>query len=82
MSMDQRLMVKQYVAEVAGRFCKFRVFETGDPRFYLFDPIDPYGCSTCNQFPVRKTDLKPSIRRLLRHGVGTCRRPVLYREVV
>jgi hypothetical protein len=70
MSFPQRLQVKQYVAEVRGRHARFRVFETGDSRFYLFDMLDPSGCSTCIQVPVRKADLQPDVRRALRHGVG------------
>ena len=64
-------MVKQYVAVVRSRSgLRFRVFETGDPQFYLFDPLDRYDCSCCNAFPVRKSDLRPEIRRALRHGWG------------
>jgi hypothetical protein len=70
MGFAQSLQVKQYVAEVRGRFAWFRVFETGDSRFYLFDMFDPAGCSTTIQFPVRKADLQPDVRRALRHGAG------------
>lgn len=63
--------VKQYVAEIANRRGqRFRVFETGDPKFYLFDPLTPDGCSGCVQFPVRKTDLRREIRSVLRNGRG------------
>jgi hypothetical protein len=69
--MDQRYMVKQYVAVVKNeRGVRFRVFETGDSKFYLFDPLDKYDCSTCCQFPVRKSELRPDIRRALAHGWG------------
>jgi hypothetical protein len=64
-------MVKQYVAVVKSRTGqRFRVFETGDPKFYLFDPLDKDDCSGCIQFPVRKADLRPDIRRALSHGYG------------
>jgi hypothetical protein len=66
------LQVKQYVAQIiTKRGQAFRVFETGDAKFYLFDPLDqPDGCSMCNQFPVRKSELRTEIRRGLRHGWG------------
>ena len=67
------LHVKQYVSRLRSPATgvRFNVFETGDPKFYLFDPLDEYGCSTCMQFPVRKAELKPEYRRALRHGWGT-----------
>lgn len=61
----RELMVKQFVGDLHTPRGVFRVFETGDEKFYLFDPLDPFGCSGCIGFPVRKTDLKPAIRRLL-----------------
>jgi hypothetical protein len=64
------MQVKQYVAVVRGQHGRFRVFETGDARFYLFDQIDAAGSSTCLQFPVLKRDLVPVVRRALRHGYG------------
>jgi len=66
----QALMVKQYVAVVQGHFCRFMVFTTGDDKFYLFAQIDPDGCQTGLQFPVRKSDLQPEIRRALANGWG------------
>lgn len=67
----KRLMVKQYVAVVRGdRAGRCRVFETGDPQYYLFDPIDGDGCSLCSPFAVRKADLRPEVRQMLRHGFG------------
>ena len=68
--MDRRYQVKQYVAVVRSRWCRFRVFATGDARWYLFDQLDEHGCSTTLQFPVKKSDLKPEIRRALAHGWG------------
>ncbi len=47
---------------------RFRVFTTGDDRYYLFDPLDEHDCSRCMSFPVLKADLKPEIRRALRQG--------------
>lgn len=65
------LQVKQYVAVVRSRTGqRFRVFKTGDDKYYLFDPIDAHGCSYCNAFAIRKTDLRSDIRRALAHGMG------------
>jgi len=65
------LQVKQYVVELNGRWgARFRVFTTGDDKYYLFDLLDPYGCSTTIQFPVRKADLKREVRSALAHGWG------------
>jgi hypothetical protein len=69
--MDPRYMVKQYVAVVRNaRGIRLRVFKTGDEKFYLFDPLDENDCSRCNAFPVRKSLLRPDIRRALAHGYG------------
>ncbi len=70
--MDRRYMVKQYVAVLKNPRTgqRFRVFRTGDDKFYLFDPLDAFDCSHCCQFPVRKSDLRPEIRRALTHGWG------------
>ena len=59
--MDRAYQIKQYVAVVKSPTtgCRFRIFETGDPKFYLFDLLDRYDCSTTIQFPVRKADLVP-----------------------
>lgn len=68
--MDRRCQVKQYVAVVKSRWCRFMVFKTGDNQWYLFSQLDPHGCATTLQFPVRKADLRPDIRRALAHGWG------------
>lgn len=71
--MDRRLMIKQWIGEIlTPRGARFRVFTTGDDRYYYFDPIGPEGCSGCIGFPVRKHDLKPGVipqglGRALRH---------------
>lgn len=71
MTFPLNLQCKQYVAVVMGRFgIRFRVYTTGDDKFYLFDPLDAQDCSMCNALPVRKSDLKPDIRRALAHGYG------------
>jgi len=70
MNPPQELMVKQYVAVVQGTWSKLMVFETGNPRYYLFSQLDPDGCQTGLQWPVLKADLKPDIRRALAHGYG------------
>ena len=65
---DRRYQVKQYVGEVEGSRATFRVFKTGDDRWYLFCTIDRDGCDVGVQFPVRKTDLHPEVKRALAHG--------------
>jgi hypothetical protein len=70
--MDRRYMVKQYVAVVRTQTGqRFRVFETGNEKWYLFDPLVP-GCdsSGCIQFPVEKRRLRDDLRRALSHGRG------------
>ena len=66
----QEMQVKQYVAIVQGKWGKFMVFETGNPKFYLFSALDKLGCQTGLQFPVLKARLIYPIRKALRHGVG------------
>jgi hypothetical protein len=68
--MDRRYMVKQYVAELQGKYGRFRVYRTGDDKYYLFDPLDKDDCSGCIAFPVLKADLKKDVRRALAHGWG------------
>ena len=64
---DLRCQVKQYVAEVDGEFCSFRVFMTGDPKYYLFCQIHNEA-DTGLQFPVEKKRLRNDIRSALSHG--------------
>lgn len=72
MNMDRRYMVKQYVAIVQNkRGHRFRVFCTGDEKYYLFDPLIPgTDCSGLMPFAVRKTDLTREIASALAHGWG------------
>lgn len=70
MSYAPEIQIKQYVAVVRGRWCRFMVFRTGDDRFYLFSALDRHGCQTGLQFPVRRSELRPDLRRALAHGVG------------
>ena len=71
MSYAPELQTKQHVAVVKNsRGNRFRVFETGDPKFYLFSTIAPDGTEGGLQFPVRKTDLRDDIRKMLRYGCG------------
>lgn len=60
--------VKQYVGVVEGDWCRFMVFTTGDAKFYLFSQLDDHDCVIGLQFPVRKTDLHPEVKRALAHG--------------
>lgn len=65
--MDARHMIKQFVAEVNGTHdARFRVFTTGDDRFYLFELIQ----NTDIRTPVAKADLQPEVRRMLARGMG------------
>jgi hypothetical protein len=65
------MQVKQYVAVIKNsRGRRFRVFETGDPKFYLFSTIAPDGTEGGLQFPVLKKNLRPDIRRALARGCG------------
>ena len=66
--MDRKLMIKQYVGRVYGKRVQFQVFESGDPQYYVFDPLDRDGSSMCNQFAVAKKDLQKDVRFALRHG--------------
>jgi len=65
------MQVKQYVAVVQNsRGSRFRVFETGDPKFYLLSAIAPDGAEGGLQFSVLKADLRDDVRRALRRGWG------------
>ncbi len=68
MTFDERYQVKQYVGEVEGSLARFRVFKTGDERWYLFCTLDRHGCDVGMHFPVRKTELHPEVKRALAHG--------------
>jgi hypothetical protein len=71
MGFEVDMMTKRYVAVVQNSFGeKFMVFETGDPRFYLFSTVSKDGCQGGIQFPVRKSDLRDDIRLMLRNGCG------------
>lgn len=67
--MDIRFQVKQYVAEVQSSRSRFRVFITGDPKYYLFSQIYN-GCDTGLHFPVLKSRLRNDIKKALAHGYG------------
>jgi len=57
--------VKQWVCEIQGPFCKFRVFTTGDAKHYLFAALDEKGIDWGLHIPVRKTDLSPWARKYI-----------------
>ena len=68
---DIRYQAKQYVAEVEGNWCSFRVFLTGaSPRTYLFCQLDAHGCDTGLHFPVLARDLPRECRSALANGCG------------
>lgn len=62
--------VKQFVAVVQSRWCRFMVFTTGSPKHYLFSQLDRHGIATGLMFPVLKSELRPDIRSALAHGWG------------
>jgi len=65
------MQVKHYVAVVKNsRGSRFRVFETGNPKFYLFSTIAPDGREGDMQFPILKANLRADIRQALAHGWG------------
>lgn len=64
-----RYQVKQYVAEVQGDSSRFRVFTTGDPKYYLFCQIHN-GCDSGLPIPVLKSELREDIRKALSQGWG------------
>ena len=68
--MNLRYQVKQYVGRVEGSRCSFRVFETGDAKFWLFCQVDDHDCDTGLQFPVRKSDATPEMGWALRRGIS------------
>jgi len=71
MKMDIRYQVKQYVAEIKLETTSFRVFKTGDERFFLFAQVNPKTeCDTGLQIPVEKSRLKRDILRALNNGWG------------
>lgn len=69
-TMDQRYQVKQYVGLVINsRGCPWLVFETGDPKFYLFCQCYPETTTqTGLNNAVKKTDLQDDVKRALRRG--------------
>lgn len=69
--MDIRYQVKQYVTEVETATSLFRVFNTGDEKYYLFVQVNPKTkCNTGLQFPVLKSRLRKDVGRMLRNGCG------------
>ena len=70
--MDQRYMVKRYLARVRPRSgYVFDVFSTGRPGWLLFCPIAGTdaqgngGYQTGLQFPVQRADLRREISRVI-----------------
>lgn len=76
MSFAPCMMVKQWLGEIETEGGdRYRVFETGDAKFVLIDPIDRHGASLCMQFPMRKTRMRrgwlaDGIRRRLTSAVN------------
>jgi len=61
----KRFGVKQWVCEIQGDWAKFRVFTTGDAKYYLFAILDTKGIDIGLHIPVRKTDLSPWARKYI-----------------
>jgi hypothetical protein len=61
------LQCKQFVSELNGALCRFRVFTTGSDRHYLFAPVGPMSL-VMQPFPVLKRDLRNDVRSALAHG--------------
>ena len=71
--MDQRYMVKQYVAVArSSRGQRWMVFETGDARYYLFHALEGETSVMLDcVVSVQKTNIKDArLRSALRHGIG------------
>jgi hypothetical protein len=63
-----KMGVKQYVGRVTGKRGSFRVFETGDSKFYLFSQVDEYDCDIGRIFLVRKAELRDEVKWALAHA--------------
>lgn len=63
-------MIKQWVAEIRGALYRFRVFESGDPKWLVFTALDPLGCDWGLHVPVRKDRLTRAAKRALRGGMA------------
>lgn len=64
--MDARhMMVKKFVCEIPGPFCKFRVFESGVQGWLLFAALDGNGCDHGLHIPVKKTRLSTRAKRYI-----------------
>jgi len=72
--MHPELGVTRFVAVIHNaRGTRFMVFETGDPKFYLFNILLPErSCILCStiSFAVRKSTLRDDVRKNLAHGYG------------
>lgn len=73
MADTRALQVKQHVAVIRSPQTgqRFAVFETGDPRSYLFCQLYPGTLTqTGLSFPVAKRDIVQPYRSALAHGWG------------
>jgi hypothetical protein len=68
--MRRDMQVTQYVAEVEGPNCRFRVFRTGERGVYLFCALDQYGLDYGLHIPIPSARLVPELRSALAHGYG------------
>lgn len=75
------MQVKQYVAEIRLKTSWFRVFRTGDPKYYLFSQVNPKTrCDTGLHFPVARKRLRRDVASGLRHGWGLVMEEVILKS--
>jgi hypothetical protein len=69
--MTNRFMgVTRHIGIVRTSYADFRVFKTGDPKYYLFCMLDKNGCDTGIHHPILKTRLKNEVKSALANGCG------------
>lgn len=61
----KRFGIKQWVCEIAGPFCTFRVFTTGSPQHYIFVALDDKGIDHGLHIPVQKSRLRTDVARYI-----------------
>lgn len=67
--------VTRFICEItADNGNKFRVFETGDQRYYMFCLLAPDGSDSGIHNPVRKTRLTREATRFIRSNYAKTRR--------
>ena len=63
------LQVKRRLGQITGRFCEFAVYESGNPKYLVFRPMQEISKGTFDEggleFPVRRANLKRGWKRWL-----------------